>query len=323
MNPKLLWLLTAIVLIGYRAEAQQPAHIPRVGFLIASSPAYYVTRIETFQPALRELGYVEGKNISIEYRYAEGKEERLREIAAEFVNLKVDVFVTAANATAAKAATKTIPIVFAAISDPVAVGIVPSLAKPGGNLTGLTVFAPELTGKRLELLKEVAPRVNRVAFLWNPLNRGDAVLLKEAEGVSSTLGLQIQSLGVSSLTDFDAAFATAKREGVNAFTMTLNPFLNTHRAKILDFEEKNKLPAVFGAPETAELGGLMSYGPDDREHFRRLAYYVDKILKGTKPADLPVEQPTKFELVINLKTAKQIGLTIPANVLARADRVIK
>jgi len=223
MNNKILIsiVLTFILAFVYCAEAQQTTKIPRIGFLVASTPSNYVTRIETFRQAMRELGYVEGKNIDIEYRFAEGKQERLREIAAEFVSLKVDVFVTAANATAAKEATKTIPVVFAAISDPVATGIVDSLARPGGNLTGLSVFAPELTGKRLELLKEAAPKITRVAFLWNPSNRGDTDLWKDAEAASLPLGLQIRSLEVSTLADFDNAFATATKEKVNALTMTL------------------------------------------------------------------------------------------------------
>ena len=212
---------------------------------------------------MRDLGYIEGKNIAVEYRYAEGKEERMREIASEFVNLKVDVIVTAANATAAKNETKTIPIVFAAISDPVAIGIVDSLARPGGNLTGLSVLAPELAGKRLELLKEAAPKTTRLAFLWNPSNRGDAGTLKESEkAASQTLGLQIRSLEVSSPNDFDSAFATAIKERVQAFTMTLNPFINTYRPRILDFVAKNRLPAIFGVPDIVEAGGLMSCGPD-------------------------------------------------------------
>ena len=325
MKPRIsLWLMAAIFLATVSlAEAQQPKKVPRIGFLAASSPSYNVTRIETFRQGLRELGYVEGGNIAIEYRFAEGKEDRLRELATELVSLKVDVIVTVANASAAKNATKTIPIVFAAIADPVAIGIVPSLARPVGNLTGLTLYAPELTGKRLELLKEAAPRITRLAFLWNPSGSSDPILLKEAEAASRALGLQIQSLEVRSVNDFDGAFATATREGVNAFTMTLNPLLNTHRPRILDFVTKNRLPAIFGAPETVEAGGLMSYGPDYVEHFRRVATYVDKILKGAKPSDLPVEQPTKFELVINLKIARALNLTIPQSVLYRADKVIK
>jgi len=313
----------ALLAFAVIVEAQQPKKVPRIGFLAASSLSYNETRIEIFRQRLRELGYVEGENIAIEYRFAEGKQDRMRELAAELVSLKVDVIVTVANASAAKDATKTIPIVFAANADPVATGIVASLARPGGNLTGLTLFAPELTGKRLELLKEAAPRITRLAFLWNPSGSSDPILLKEAEAASRTLGLLIQSLEVRSLNDFDGAFATATREGVNAFAMTQDPLLNTHRLRILDFLAKHRLPAIFGAPETVEAGGLMSYGPDYVEHFSRLATYVDKILKGTKPADIPVEQPTKFELVINLKTAKQIGLTIPPNMLLRADKVLK
>ena len=224
---------------------------------------------------------------------------------------------------AAKKATSTIPIVMTPVADPVGTGLVASLARPGGNVTGLTVLAPELTGKRLELLKEAAPKVKRVAFLWNPSGPGDLPLFKEAEAASGTLGLQIQFLEVSSLNDFDSAFATAIKEGVHALTMTLDPFINTYRPRILDFVAKNRLPAIFGVPDIVEAGGLMSYGPDYGEHFRLVATFVDKILKGAKPADLPVEQPTKFEFIINLKAAKQIGLTIPPNVLYRADKVIK
>jgi putative ABC transport system substrate-binding protein len=325
MNTKMIACLFAATLLSAAsfAKAQQSGTIPRIGFLVSSTPANYVTRIETFRQGLRELGYIEGKNINIEYRYAEGKEDRMREIVAEFVSQKVDLIVTAANATAAKNATKTIPIVFAAIADPVASGIIDSLAKPGGNLTGLTVLAPELTGKRLELLKEAAPKITRVAFLWNPSNRGDQDLFREAQAASQILGLQLLSLEVTSINDFDNVFATATKERVNALTMTLNPLINTYRPKILDFVAKNRMPAIYGVPDIVEGGGLMSYGPDYAEHFRRLATYVDKVLKGAKPADLPVEQPTKFEFVINLKTAKQISLTIPPNLLARASKVIK
>jgi putative ABC transport system substrate-binding protein len=305
------------------AQAQQSHKIPRLGFLIASVPANYVTRLEAFRQGMRDLGYFEGKNIIIEYRFAEGREDRLREIAAEMVNLKVDIFITAANTTAAKEATTTIPIVFAAIADPVASGDVTSLARPGGNLTGLTVLAPELAGKRLELLKETVPKIARVAFLWNPSSKGDHFLLRDTEAASQSLGLKIQALGVRSLGDFDSAFVAAEKESVNALTMTLNPFINSHRPRILEFVAKNRLATIFGVPDIVEAGGLMSYGPDYGHHFRRLAVFVDKILKGSKPADLPVEQPTKFELTINIRTAKQIGLTIPPNVLARADRVIR
>ena len=324
MYRNLFWIVTLLFFAPSTiTEAQQTGKIPRIGFLVASTASNYVTRIETFRQGMRELGYAEGKNIIIEYRFAEGKEERLREFAAEFVSSKFDIIITAANATIAKNATKTIPIVFAAIADPVVTGIVASLARPGGNLTGLTVMAPELSGKRLELLKEAFPRVNRVAFLWNPSSSGDLILLKETEVAARVLGLQVQSLEIRSLEDFDSGFATATREVVHGLTMTLNPFINTYRPRILEFVANNRLPAIFGVPDMVEAGGLMSYGPDYGEHFRRVATYVDKILKGAKPADLPVEQPTRFQFVINLKAAKQIGLTIPPNVLARADRVIK
>ena len=325
MNRKIvIWLLATFFLATVSlAEAQQATRVPRIGFLVASTASNYATRIETFRQGLRELGYIEGKNIVIEYRFGEGNEDRLRELAAELVSLNVDLIVTAAGARFAKDATKTIPIVFAAIADPVATGLVDSLARPGGNLTGLTVFAPELTGKRLELLKEAFPRVNRVAFLWNPLGPSDPILLKEAEAVSGALKLQIRALEVRSVNDFETAFSKATREVVHALTMTLNPFLNTHRARILDFVAKNRLPAIFGAPEIVEAGGLMSYSPDYVEHFRRVALMVDKILKGTKPADIPVEQPMRFEFVVNLNAAKRIGVTIPPNVLVRANRVIR
>jgi putative ABC transport system substrate-binding protein len=322
-NVGLSILIALLFTQGQFAAAQQPAKIPRIGFLVASTLTLYSARIETFRQGLRELGYVEDKNITIEYRFAEGKEDRLREFAAELVSLKVDIIVTAANATAAKNATKTIPIVFAAIADPVASGIVASLAQPGGNLTGLSVFAPELSGKRLELLKEAFPRITRVGFLWNAMSPFDPILLKETETAAQGLGLKIQSLEVRSVNDFDGAFAAAKREGAHALTTSPHPLLNTNRARTLGFVSKNRLPAIFTNPETVEEGGLMSYSPDYVEHFRRVAVMVDKILKGTKPADIPVEQPMKFEFVINLKTAKQLGLTIPPNVLVRANRVIR
>jgi putative tryptophan/tyrosine transport system substrate-binding protein len=305
------------------AAAQQTNRVPQIGFLVASSISYYASRIEIFRQGLRELGYIEGKNIAVEYRFGEGKEDRLRELAAELINLKVDIIVAPASARFAKEATKTIPIVFAATADPIATGLVNSLARPGGNLTGLTIVGPELTGKRLEILKEAFPRVNRVAFVWNPSSPTDLVLSKEMEAASQAFGLKIQSLEVRNPNDLDNVFSAATREGVHALTMTVNPLLNTHRGRILEFVAKNRLPAIFAAPEIVEAGGLMSYSPDFAEQFIRLAAFVDKILKGAKPADLPVEQPKKFEFVVNLKTAKQIGLTIPPNVLTRADKVIR
>ncbi len=316
-------IVLALTLVGARAEAQQSKKVPRIGFLGASSASFHSARIETFRQGLRELGYVEGKTIAIEYRFADGKSDWLPELAAELVSLKVDIIVTTPNASAAKNATKTIPIVFAAIADPVAQGIVDSLARPGGNLTGLTVLAPELGGKRLELLKETSPKITRVAFLFNPSGESSSILLKEMETAAHGLGLHIQYLEVRSLNDFDGAFAAAVREGAHGLITAPQPVINTNRARILQFVAKNRLPAIYTNPETVEAGGLMSYAPDFSEQFRRAATYVDKILKGAKPAELPVEQPTKFEFVINLKTAKQIGLTIPPDVLARASKLIR
>jgi putative ABC transport system substrate-binding protein len=280
-------------------------------------------RVEALRQRLRELGYVEGKNIVIEYRYAEGKLERLPDLAAELVRLKVDVSVTAGPAIlAAKKASATIPIVFGAASDPVGSGLVSSLARPGGNITGLSVMAPDLDGKRLELLKEAFPKVARVAFLWVPAERGNRALT-EMEAAAKALGLKLLSLELRSLDDFDSAFARAKREGAQALITTPGPLLNAQQRQVLDFVAKNRLPAMYSGSEFVEAGGLMSYGPNIPDLFRRVADFVDKILKGTKPADIPVEQPKKFEFLVNLKTAKQIGVTVPPNVLARADRVIR
>jgi putative ABC transport system substrate-binding protein len=305
------------------AQAQQSATVPRIGVLVASSASFYSTRIEAFRQGLRELGYVEGKNIVIEYRFAEGKEDRLRELVAELVHLKVDIIVAAGSAAAAKDATKTIPIVFVAAADPVRGRIVASLARPGGNLTGLTILSPDLSGKRLELLKETFPRVTRVALLWNPLTANGPIVWKETEAASRLLGLQLQSLEVRSVSDFEIAFATATSESAHALVTAPSPLINTQGARVLEFVRKNRLPAIFPGPEIVDAGGLMSYSPDYAEMFRRAATFVHRILNGAKPGDLPVEQPTKFELVVNLKTAKQIGVTIPPQVLARADRVIK
>ncbi len=309
---------------GWWPEAQQPAGIPRIGILIAPSASILSARVEAFRQRLRELGYVEGKNIVIEYRYAEGKLERLPDLAAELVRLKVDVIVTAGPATlAAKKASATIPIVFAAANDPVGTGLVSSLARPGGNITGLSIMAPDLDGKRLELLKEAFPKVARVAFLWQPAGSRGNLALTEMEAAAKALGVKLQSLEVRGLDDFDSAFARAKRDGAQALITTHNPLITTQQRQVLDFAAKNRLPAMYPDSEFVEAGGLMSYAPNYTDLFRRAADFVDKILKGTKPADIPVEQPTKFEFVVNLKAAKQIGVTVPPNVLARADRVIR
>ena len=302
-------------------QAQQPARISRIGILIAASTSFYSARVEALRQRLRELGYVEGKNIVVEYRYAEGKLERLPDLAAELVQLKVDVIVTAPGqgALAAKKASATIPIVFTDVADPLATGIVSSLARPGGNITGLSVMAPDLDGKRLELLKESFPKVARVALLWQSGGRRGNLHL-ELEAPAKALGLKLLSLPVRSLDDFDSAFARAKRDGAQALITTPNPVINTQQRQVLDFAAKNRLPAMYPTSEWVEAGGLMSYAPNFTDLWRRAADYVDKILKGAKPADLPVEQPKKFEFIVNLKTAKQIGLTIPPKVLARADQ---
>ena len=321
----LFWLLTTFLLTTTTvAQAQQPARIPRIGILIGSSASNYSARVEAFRRRLRELGYVEGKNIFIEYRYAEGKLERLPDLAAELVGLKVDVIVTTGQAVlVAKKASPTLPIVFGAAADPVGAGLVSSLARPGGNITGLSLMAQDLDGKRLELLKEAFPKVARVAFLWVPVDSRGNLALTEMEAAAKALGLKLLSLPVRSLDDFESAFARGEKERAQALITSASPLIDTQQRQVLDFAAKNRLPAMYHTSEYVEAGGLMSYGPNYPDLWRRAADFVDKILKGAKPADIPVEQPTKFEFVVNLTSAKQIGVTIPPNVLARADRVIK
>jgi putative ABC transport system substrate-binding protein len=319
-------LLVGLALGSVRlAEAQQPKKVPRIGFLGGASASFYAARTNAFRQGLNELGYTEGKNIDIEYRYAEGKFDRLPDLAAELVGLKLDVIVAAPTPSvlAAKKASATTPIVFASVVDPVASGLVASLARPGGNITGLTILGPELSGKRLELLKEVLPNVTRVAALWNSANPAQELVWKEMQAAAQELRLQLQSLEVRSANDFDIAFKAALRERAQALIPSGEPLINTQLKRIVEFAAKNRLPAMYAGPEVVDAGGLMSYAPNYTDQYRRAAVYVDKILKGAKPADIPVEQPTKFEFVINLKTAKQIGLTIPQSVLYRADRVIK
>jgi putative ABC transport system substrate-binding protein len=317
-------LIIAFVICGVAVEAQQPARIPRIGFLIPASASFFSSRVEAFRQRLRELGYVEGKNISIESRYAEGKLERLPDLAAELIQLKVDVIVTTdPGILAAKKASPTIPIVFAAAADPVGSGFVSSLARPGGNITGLSLMTPDLNGKRLELLKEAFPKVARVAFLWQSSSSRGNLTLTDMEAAAKALGLKLQSLPVRGLGDFESAFARAKRDGAQALITTTSSLINTQQRQVLDFAAKNRLPAMYPTSEFVEAGGLMSYAPNYADLYRRAADFVDKILKGTKPADIPVEQPMKFEFIINLKAAKQIGVTIPPNVLVRADRVIR
>jgi putative ABC transport system substrate-binding protein len=328
-NPKWLGLsVIAFVLVvtGAVAQAQQPTKIPRIGFLAAASLSSTPARREAFRQGLRDLGYVEGKNIIIEWRFAEGKLDRVPGLVAELVRLKVDVIVTAGPlpTRAAKEATVTLPIVMTNEGDPVGTGFVASLARPGGNITGLSTLAPELSGKRLELLKEIVPRLSRAAFFGTSTLPGNAQSLKETELAAGALGVKLQYLDVLDPKDIETAFRAAGKGRADAVLMLMaGGVASAHRTEIVELAVKSRLPAIYSQSEYVEAGGLMSYSANINDLHRRAATYVDKILKGRKPADLPVEQPIKFELIINLKAAKQIGLTIPPNVLARADKVIK
>ena len=327
-NPKWVGIFAmALTFIfgGVVATAQQPKKVPRIGFLGASSASVLAARIEAFRQGLRDLGYVEGKNIVIEWRSAEGKLDRLPALAAELVRLKVDVIVTTGPAPTrpAKEATSTIPIVMAFDNDPVGNGFVASLARPGGNITGLSTLAPEISGKQLEVLKEIVPRLSRVAVLGSSTTPGNAQSLKETELAAGAFGVKVQYLDVRDPKDIDTAFRATGKGRADAILVLTSPVFNPYRTEIADLAAKNRLPAIYSTPEFVEDGGLMTYGVSLTDLYRRAATYVDKILKGAKPVDLPVEQPTKFEFIINLKAAKQIGLTIPPNVLVRADRVIK
>jgi putative ABC transport system substrate-binding protein len=320
-----LSILVVVLAAAVIAQAQQAGNVPRIGVLMPGSRSNAKLRIRAFQEGLRELGYVEGKNIVLEYRYAEGRPETLPKRVDELVQLKVDVIVTAtSNATqAAKKATTTIPVVFATGNDPVGDGHVASLARPGGNITGFSNLAPEVNGKKLELLKEVVSKLTRIAFLvrWGA-SIGEQ-RLKQTEVAAKDLGLRLIPLSAKGNDDLESAFGAVKSAGAEALIVSPSTFSIEHRRGIVELAAKYLLPAIYPSPLFVQAGGLMSYGPDLNNNWRRATIYVDKILKGTKPAELPVEQPKKFEFVINLKTAKQIGLTIPPNVLARADRVIK
>ena len=327
MNKQFAVVVLSFVLftLGVSVQAQQPTKIPRIGYLDASSLSVNAVRTEPFRQGLRELGYVEGKNIVIEWRSAEGKLDRLPALAAELVRLKVDIiFSSGASVTrAAKEATTTIPIVMTNISDPVASGFVASLARPGGNITGLSTLAPELSGKRLELLKEIVPKLSRVGVFGASTQPGYTAVLKEMELAAEALKVKLQYLDVLDPKDVETAFRAASKGRADAFLTLSSPVISSHRSQVADLAVKNRLPAIYPQAEYIEAGGLMSYGTNTADLFRRAATYVDKILKGRTPADLPVEQPIKFEFIINLKAAKQIGLTIPPQVLARADKVIK
>ena len=307
------------------AEAQATGKVARIGVLSQGSPTSGEHIREAFRQGLRDLGYVEGQNIVIEYRYAEGKAERLPDLAAELLRLKVDVIVSGGTLAplAAKHATRTVPIVLAAAGDPVGTGLVASLAKPGGNVTGLSNLSADLTAKRLQLLKEVVPGITRVAILWNAANPIAALIMRETEAAARTLGLQVQSLEVRGPDDFESALPAAISGDAGALFVVDDPLVFIARLRIADFAARNRLPMTAIYREFAQAGGLMTFGANLADLYRRAAIYVDKILKGAKPAELPVEQPTKFALIINLKTAKALGLTVPQSVLVRADEIIQ
>jgi ABC-type uncharacterized transport system substrate-binding protein len=313
----------ALLAAPLAAEAQQARKVPRVGILLLSD-AQSVP--DAFRQGLRDLGYVEGQTIALEYRWAEGKEERFPGLASELVHLRVDVIfaAVAAAAQAAKTATKTIPIV-TAVNDPIAAGFVASVARPGGNITGLSMMSPEVVGKQLELLRQVVPKISRVAVLANPANPGSAPQLRQAEVAAKTLGMRLQPLEARSLSEIDSAFVAMARERAEGLLVLLDPTLGgrLQRERIAELAARNRLPAMYALRLHVDAGGLMAYGADIFDLYRRAAIYVDKILKGAKPGDLPIEQATKFELVINLKTAKALGVTIPPSLLQRADQVIE
>ena len=327
MREKIIgFALTAVILVSvHLAEAQQPAKIPRIGYLTASSLSVNPARIEAFRQGLRELGYIEGKNIVIEWRSSEGKADRLPALAAELVRLKVDVIVTSGPVAtrAAKEATTTIPIVMAQDIDPVGSGFVASLARPGGNITGLSTLRPEISGKQLEILKEVVPRLSRVAVLGRSTSAASAQASKEIELAAGALKVKLQYLDVQNPKDIETAFRAASKGRAEAVLVRGSPIVSSHRTQVADLAVKSGLPAIYADSLFVNAGGLMTYSTSITDLDRRAATYVDKILKGRKPADLPVEQPMKFEFIVNLKAAKQIGLTIPPNVLVRADKVIR
>jgi putative ABC transport system substrate-binding protein len=329
MTKKLsVWLLATFVLaiaIISPADAQQSKKVPRIGFLylgasLSSAP------LDSFRQGLRDLGYIEGKNIFIEYRYAKGNTDRLPDLATELVKLKLDLLVVGSSqaASAAKQATMTLPIVMASSGDVVSARLVESLAHPGGNLTGMSIYSPEMNGKRLELLKEAFPKVFRVAVLGDPTSQSFSADWNDLNAAGKSLAVKLQSLEISSSNpDFKVAFTVANKGHADAILTLAPPILAAHRNEIVTLTNRYALPAMFHSRDFVDAGGIMSYGPNLADSFKRAAVYVDKILKGAVPSDLPIERPIKFEFVINLKTAKQIGLTIPPNVLARADRVIK
>jgi len=309
----------------FEVRGQAAEKIARIGYMAAPTSSAELPRIDAFRQGLRALGYVEGHNIAIDYRFADGKFERLPEVAAELVRLKVDVLIAVSTnaALVAKRATSTIPILFIGVSGPIEAGLVESLARPGGNITGLTNIASVLSGKRLEVLKETIPKLSRIAVLWDPQNPGSSLQWKESEIAAKELGLRIYPMEVSSANKYESAFNEAMKARSAALAVTLSPFAASNQKRLVELAAKYRLPAIYAREDFANNGGLMSYGPSHAAEGRDAARLVDKIIKGAKPADLPVEQPTKFEFVINLKAAKQIGLMIPQSVLYRADKVIK
>jgi ABC-type uncharacterized transport system substrate-binding protein len=326
MSKKVVWITILLFLItGGFVHAQQQRKIPRIGILLPNPPALSAHLLKAFQQGLRDLGYVEGQNIVIEYRFGKGKSEGYPYLAAELVQLKVDVIVTSSTPAieSVKNATSTIPIVMAASADPVGSGLIASLDRPGGNITGLAMLSPELSGKRLELLKETVPRLSRVAVLWNPRNISSAASWQESQLAALGLKMQVQSIEVRGAGDFHNLPDALVKERFQALNVLMDPLIRAHMTQVLEFATNSRLPAIYEDVDFVDRGGLMWYGTSHPDLYRHAATYVDKILKGAKPADLPVEEPKKFEFVINLKAAKQIGLTIPPSVLARADKVYK
>jgi ABC-type uncharacterized transport system substrate-binding protein len=321
------WLLILLTLASvHLAQAQQPKKVARIAILTAGTPASLKIRADGFRQGLQELGWLEGQNIHVEYRYTEGDTNKLAKAAAELLNLKVDVIIGTSQLAvrAAMKTSKAVPIVMLGIgSDPVETGLVASLAKPGGNVTGTTSIFQELTGKQLEIFKEAFPKLSRIAVLWNPEALGPAQGFNQLQNAAQTFGIHVQPYEIRKPSDIDKAFAEITKNRLDALLVIADPITNNNRPKVTDLAAMNRLPAMYAERRWAEDGGLMAYGANVVDSARRAATYVDKILKGAKPADLPVEQPTKFEFVINLKTAKQIGLTIPPQVLARADKVIR
>jgi putative tryptophan/tyrosine transport system substrate-binding protein len=318
-------LVIVIPACFHTARAQQPLEIHRIGILLPNPPSLNSMLLQAFRQGLEENGYVEGQNIDIEYRFGDGKSDRYPDLAADLVRRKVDVIVTSSTRAikAVKNATSTIPIVMAAAADPVGTGLVASLAHPGGNVTGLSMRSPDLSGKRLQLLKEVAPRVRHVSILWNPANEGNAVTWQDTQTVAQSMALKLQSIEVRTPGDFGRGFKVLTKARADAFAVLRDPLVNNMTDDLVQFAAKNHLPAIYESKEIVLAGGLMSYAPNHADLYRRAAYFVRRILTGTRPAELPVERPMRVEFVINLKAAREIGLTIPADVLQRADSVIK